>query len=140
MASRMTMFYKPQVAQVNEEWLRESSLGLTLTQRPRDEDLEPRKVHLPLEVKPPRTWYYHISSNSRTLGILLHVDLTSSDKLETVYEDFYKIKDISIFAWSLILNVRQYHWLRGLIHQLLLNSKTNYLIRTIRRILNFLQL
>jgi hypothetical protein len=40
MALRMTMNYELQVTQVNEEWPQESSLDLTLTQHPRDEDFE----------------------------------------------------------------------------------------------------
>jgi hypothetical protein len=53
MASRMVTSYEPQAAQANEEPLLESSLDLTLTQHPRDEELEPRKVRARLEVEPP---------------------------------------------------------------------------------------
>jgi hypothetical protein len=92
------------------------------------------------EVNPPRTWYYCIFPNSHTLVILLQVDPTSGDELETFYEGCYEIEDNSIFAWFSIFNVEHYHWLHGPIHQLLLNSKANYLVHTIRRILDFLQL
>jgi hypothetical protein len=71
MASRMVSFYGPQAAQTNEELPPESSLDLTLTQHPRDEEPELREVRARLEVEPPRTWYYRISLNSRTLVILL---------------------------------------------------------------------
>jgi len=63
-----------------------------LTQHLRDEDPEPREMHLCLEVEPLRTWYYCISPNFRTSVILLQVDPTSNDKLETVYESFTKPK------------------------------------------------
>ncbi len=66
-----------------------------------------------LEVDPPRVWYYHISSNSRTLVILLQVDPISSDETETIYEGCYETKDTSIFAWSSILGVGHYRWLHG---------------------------
>jgi len=72
--------------------------------------------------------------------ILLQVDLASGDEPETVYEGCYKTKDTSIFAWSLILGVGHYRWLRGPIRRLPLNDKANYLVHTIRRILAFLQL
>jgi hypothetical protein len=137
MASRMAMSYRPQVAQVNEKPTLKSSLNLTLMQHPRDEDPEPRKVCVCLEVDPPRAWYYHISSNSCTLVILLQVDLASSDELKTVCEGCYKTKDTSIFTWSLIFDVGHYRWLCGPIRQLLLNSKADYLVHTIRRILDF---
>jgi hypothetical protein len=41
MASRMVTSYGPQVAQANEESPLKSSLDLTLTQHPRDEEPEP---------------------------------------------------------------------------------------------------
>ncbi len=109
MASHMITFYGPQVAQMNEKPPLESSLTLTLIYHLRDEDLEPQKVRTRLKVEPLRTWYYHISSNSHTLVILLQVDPIFSDELETIYEGCYKTKDISIFAWSLIPNVGHYH-------------------------------
>jgi len=43
------------VTQVNEELSPESSLNLTLTQHPCDEEPEPREVRVRLEVEPPRT-------------------------------------------------------------------------------------
>jgi hypothetical protein len=69
--------------------------------------------------------------------ILLQVDPAFSDEPKTIYEGCYETKDISIFAWSSIFSVGHYHWLRGLIRQLPLNSKANYLVRIIRRILDF---
>jgi hypothetical protein len=140
MASRTITSYGPQAAQVNEESALESSLDLTLMQHPRDEELEPREVRARLEVEPFRTWYYRISPNSRTLVILLQVDPASGDEPETVCECCYETEDISIFAWSLVLGVGHYRWLRGPIRRLPPNSKADYLVRTIRRILDFLQL
>ncbi len=54
MASRTITSYSPQAAQANEELPPESSLDLTLTQHPRDEEPEPREVRAHLEVEPPR--------------------------------------------------------------------------------------
>ncbi len=53
MASHMAMFYEPQTTQVNEKLTSDSSLDLTLTQNPHDEDPKPRKVHIRLEIDPP---------------------------------------------------------------------------------------
>jgi hypothetical protein len=140
MTSRIVTSYGPQAAQVNEEPPSKSSLDLTLTQHPHDEELEPRKVCAHLEVEPPQAWYYHISPNSRTLVILLQVNPTPNDKPKTIYEGYYKIEDTSIFAWSSIPSVGHYCWLRGPICRLPPNSKADYLVHTIRRILDFLQL
>jgi hypothetical protein len=83
---------------MNEEPSSESSLDLTLTQHPRDEELELQEVRARLEVEPPRAWYYHISPNSHTLVILLQVNPASGDKPETVYEGCFETEDISIFV------------------------------------------
>jgi hypothetical protein len=108
MASRMVSFYGSQTAQANEEPPPESSLDLTLTQHPCDEEPELREVRARLDVEPPRAWYYRISPNSRTLVILLQVDPDSSDEPETVYEGCYETEDTSIFAWSSIPGVGHY--------------------------------
>jgi hypothetical protein len=63
--------------------------------------------------------------------ILCQVNPTFGDELETVCEGCYKTKDTSVFAWFSILDVGHYRWLHGLIRQLRLNSKVNYLICTI---------
>jgi len=109
----MATSYKPQVVQMNEEPVLESSSDLTLTQHPCDEDPELREVCACLEVDPPGAWYYCISPNSRTLVILLQVDPASGDEPETIYEGCYKIEDTSIFTWSSILDVGHYRWLRS---------------------------
>ncbi len=74
---------------MSEELALKSSLHLTLTQHPRDENLEPQEVHIRLEVNPPQAWYYCISPNCRTLMILLQVDPSFGDEPETVYEGCY---------------------------------------------------
>ncbi len=138
MASRTVTSYGPQAAQANDEPPSESSLDLTLTQHPRDEVFEPREVRARLEIEPLRTWYYRISPNSRTLVILLQVDPASSDEPETVCESCYETEDTSIFVWSSIPGVGHHRWLRGPIRRLPPNSKADYLVRTIQRILDFL--
>jgi hypothetical protein len=54
MVSCIITSYGTQTAQANEEPPLESSLDLTITQHPRDEELEPREVRTRLEVEPPR--------------------------------------------------------------------------------------
>ncbi len=97
-------------------------------------------MHARLEVEPPRAWYYRISPNSRTLVILLQIDPAFGDEPETVCEGCYETENTSIFAWSSVPDVGHYRWLRGLIRRLPPNNKADYLVRTIRRILDFLQL
>jgi hypothetical protein len=111
-----------------------------LTQHLRDEEPESQKVRARFEVNPPQAWYYRISLNSRTLVILLQVDPISNDEPETICEGCYETENTSIFAWSSIPGVGHYYWLRSSIRRLPPNSKADYLVRTIRRILNFLQL
>jgi hypothetical protein len=71
---------------------------------------------------------------------LFQINPTFGDEPETVCEYCYKIEDTSIFAWFSISSVRHYCWLHGLIRWLPPNSKANYLVRTIQRIPDFLQL
>jgi hypothetical protein len=97
-------------------------------------------VRIRFEVEPPRAWYYRISPNSRTLVILLQVNPVFDDEPEIVCEGCYETENTFIFAWSLVPDVGHYRWLHGPIHQLPPNSKADYLVRTIRRILYFLQL
>jgi hypothetical protein len=99
-----------------------------------------REVRARLEVEPPQAWYYRISPNSHTLVILLQVDPAAGDEPETVCESCYETEDTSIFTWPLVPGVGHYRWLHGPIRQLPPNSKADYLVRTIRRILDFLQL
>jgi hypothetical protein len=54
MVSRMVTSYGPQVAQANEEPPPKSSLDLTLTHHPRNEEPELQEVRARLEVEPPR--------------------------------------------------------------------------------------
>jgi hypothetical protein len=138
MVLRTATSYGRQATQVDVEPPSESFLDLTLTQPLYDEEPEPREVRARLEVEPPRAWYYRISSNSRTLVILLQVDPASGDEPETICEGCYETEDISIFAWSLVPGVGHYRWLRGRIRRLPHNSKADYLVRTIRCILDFL--
>ncbi len=109
-------------------------------QHPRDEKLEIREVRTRLEVEPHRVQYYHIFPNSRTLVILLQVDIASNDEPETIYEGYYETEDTSIFTWSSVPGIGHYRQLHSSIHQLPPNSKADYLVRTIHRILDFLQL
>jgi hypothetical protein len=127
----MVSSYEPQTAQANEESPPKLSLDLTLTQHPRDEEPELRKVRAHLEVEPPRAWYYRISPNFRILVILLQVDPTFGDEPETICEGCYETENTSIFTWSSVPCVGHYHWLRGPIHRLPPNSKADYLVRTI---------
>jgi hypothetical protein len=140
MVSRMVISYGPQAAQTNEEPPSKSFLNLTLTQHFCDEEPERQELRVRLEAEPPRAWYYCISPNSCTLVILLQIDHAFGDEPEIIYEGCYETKDISIFAWFSIFGVGHYHWLRGPICQLPPNSKAYYLVRTIRDILDFLQL
>ncbi len=44
--------------------------------------------------------------------ILLQVNTAFGDEPETVCEGYYETEDTSIFAWSSILSVGHYRWLR----------------------------
>jgi hypothetical protein len=91
----MATSYGPQTAQTNEEPTQETSLDLTLTQCFHDEDFEPRKVRIHLEVEPPRAWYYHKSSNFHTLVILLQIDLLLTMNLKLSMKVVMRLKTVT---------------------------------------------
>jgi hypothetical protein len=66
MALCVATSYGLQDAQVNENPALKSYLDLMLMQHPCDENPKTQKVRTYFEVDPPRAWYYHISSDSRT--------------------------------------------------------------------------
>jgi len=72
--------------------------------------------------------------------ILLQIDPIFCDKLETVCEGCYEIEDTSIFAWSSVPGVGHCRCLHGPICRLPHIIKADYLVPTIRHVLNFLQL
>jgi hypothetical protein len=109
-----------------------------MTQHPCDEDPKSQEVRHHLEVEPRWTWYYRIFPNSRTLVFLLQIDFAFGDEFEIICKGCYKIENTPIFAWSSIINVGHYCWLRGPIRRLPPNSKADYLVHTIQRILDFL--
>jgi hypothetical protein len=74
------------------------------------------------------------------LGDFVASQPASGDEPETIYEGFYEIEDTSIFAWFSIPSVGHYCWLCDPIRRLPRNRKADYLVRTIRHILDFLQL
>jgi hypothetical protein len=74
------------------------------------------------------------------LSDLVTVDPAFGDEPKTICEGCYETEDTSSFAWFLVPDVENYRWLRDPIRQLFSNSKADYLVRTIRRILDFLQL
>jgi len=115
-ALHMIMFYKFQITQMIKDLPWKSSLNLTLTQHPCNEDPKPWKMRLHFKVEHLWAWYYQNFPNFHTLVILLQVNLTFSNEFTTMYEGFYEIKNILIFAWSSIPNIGHYHWLGSSIH------------------------
>jgi hypothetical protein len=111
---------------------------LILMQHPRDEDPKPQEVCVCLEVDPPWAWYYRISLNFRTVVNLLQVDHAFGDESETNCEGCYETEDTFIFTCSSIPDVGHYRLLHSSIYRLLPNSKADYVVRTIRHILDFL--
>ncbi len=137
MASRMVTSYGPQAAQANEESTSESSLDLTLTQHPRDEEPAPWEVHSSWSRSPSSLVLSHFSKLSH-LG-----DFATS-------RPCFRWRTWNCM-WRLLRDQRHLHlclvfsswrwtlrWLRSPIRQLPPNGKTNYLVRTIWRILDFL--
>jgi hypothetical protein len=127
----------PPIALVQQEELEEAPLDLDVFQRPREE-------------KPPRTmvrtrvarsvWDSRLSLNPHALAIYLEFVPVRGAAPERFEECQCKDDDVRFHCRTWVPGDGHYRWLRGRINPLPLEHRAEYLARTIRRILEFLQL
>jgi hypothetical protein len=127
----------PPVAPVQQEELEEASLDLNVSQRPREEE-PPRKV---VRTQVDRSvWDRRLSPNPHALAIYLKFLLARGAAPERFEECQCKDDDVHLYCQMWVPGDGHYHWLRGSINPLPLEHRAEYLARTIRHILDFLQL
>jgi hypothetical protein len=86
------------------------------------------------------TWDRRLSLNPHALAIYLKFVLARGAALERFEECQCKDDDVRLHCRTWVPGDGHYHWLRGPINPLLMEHWAEYLDRTIRRILDFLQL
>jgi hypothetical protein len=110
---------------------------VNVSQRLREEELTKRVVHTWIDRS---AWDRQLSPNSHALANYLEFVPACGVAPERFKECQCENDDVRLHCWTWVLNDGHYHWLRGLINPLSMEDRAEYLIRTICRILKFLQL
>jgi hypothetical protein len=127
----------PPVAPVQQEELEEAPLNLDVSQRPREEEL-PRRV---VRTRVARSvWDHRLSPNPHVLAIYLKFVPACGAAPERFEECQCEDDDVRFHYRTWVPGDGHYRWLRGPINPLPLEHRAEYFARTIRRILEFLEL
>jgi hypothetical protein len=132
----------PPVALIDKEELEETpfdevALGVNVSQRPREEEPSRQVVRTRVDRS---TWDHQLSLNPHALAIYLEFVPTRGVALERFEKCQCKDDDVCLHCQTWVLGDGHYRWLRGPINPLPMEHQVEYLARTIRRILEFLQL
>jgi hypothetical protein len=137
----------PPVAPVDRDKLEEATLGGTpldeealevnVSQRPRVEEPSRRVVRTRVDRS---VWDRRLSPNPHALTIYLEFVPARGAAPERFEECQCKDDDVRLHYQTWVPGDGHYHWLRGPINPLPMEHRAEYLARTIRRILDFLQL
>ncbi len=126
----------PPIALVQQEELEEAPLNLNVSQRPREEE-PPRRV---VRTRVDRSvWDRQLSPNPHALTIYLEF-IPARGAAPKRFEECQCEDDVRLHCRTWVSGDGHYRWLRGPINPLPLEHRAEYLARTIRRILDFLQL
>jgi hypothetical protein len=137
MADDDTTFSNPPVAPIQQEELEEAPLDLNVSQRPREEE-PPRRV---VRTRVDRSvWDRRLFPNPHALAIYLEFVHARGIAPERFEECQCEDDDVRLHYRTWVLGDGHYRWLRGSINPLPLEHRAEYLARTIRHILDFLQL
>ncbi len=132
MADDDTTPSNPPVAPVQQEELEKAQFDLNVSQRPREEE-PPRRV---VRTRVDRSvWDRRLSPNPHALAIYLKFVPARGATPERFEDD-----DVRLHYRTWVPGDGHYRWLRGPINPLPLEHRAEYFTRTIRRILDFLQL
>jgi len=110
---------------------------LNVSQRPREEE-PPRRVVRTQVVH--LVWDRQLSPNPRALTIYFEFVPARGTAPERFEECQCEDDDVHLHCRTWVLGDGHYHWLRSPINPLPLEHRAEYLARTIRHILDFLQL
>ncbi len=127
----------PLVAPVQQEELEEAPLDLNVSQRPREEE-PPRRV---VRTRVNRSvWDRRLSPNPHALTIYLEFVPARGTAPKRFEECQCEDDDVRLNCRTWVPGDGHYRWLQGPINPLPLEHRAEDLARTIRRILDFLQL
>jgi hypothetical protein len=127
----------PPVAPVQQEELEEAPLDLNVSQRPREEEPPRRVVRTRVAHS---VWDRRMFPNPHALAIYLEFVPARGTAPERFEKCQCENDDVRLHCQTWVPGDGHYRWLRGPINPLPLEHRAEYLARTIRRILDFLQL
>ncbi len=127
----------PPVTSVQQEELEEAPLDLNVSQRPCEEEPPRRVVRTWVDRS---IWDCWLSPNPHALAIYLEFVPARGAAPKRFEECQCKDDDVRLHYQTWVLGDGHYRWLRGPINPLPLEHRAQYLVRTICRILDFLQL
>jgi hypothetical protein len=127
----------PPVALVQQEELEEAPFDLDVFQRPCEEK-PPRRVVRTRVVR--SVWDRRLPPNPHALAIYLEFVPARGAAPKRFEECQCEDDDVRLHCRTWVPSDGHYRWLRGPINPLSLEHRIEYLARTIRRILDFLQL
>jgi len=137
MADDVAMPLNPPVALVEQEELEEAPLDVIVSQRPREEE-PPRRV---VRTRVDRlAWDRRLTLNPHALAIYLEFVLAREAAPERFEKCQCKDDYVRLHCRTWVFDDGHYRWLRGPINPLPMEHQAEYLVRTICRILDVLQL
>ncbi len=142
MADDVAMPSNPPVAPVDKEELEEAPLNkitleMNVSQRSCEEELSKRVVHIRVDRS---AWDRRLFLNPHALAIYLEFVPARGAALERFEKSQCEDDDVHRHCRTWVSGDGHYRWLRGQINPLLMEHRAEYLVRTIRFILKFLQL
>ncbi len=127
----------PQVSLVEKEELEEAPLDVKVSQRSREEEPSRRMVRIRVDRS---AWDRRLFPNPHVLAIYLEFVPAYGAAPKRFEECQCEDDDVHFHYRTWVSGDGHYRWLRGAINPLPMEHRTEYLARTIRRILEFLQL
>jgi hypothetical protein len=142
MADDVTMPSNPPIAPVDKEELEEApldeiALEVNVSQRPREEEPSGRVVCTRVDRS---VWDHQLSPNPHALAIYLEFIPARGTTPKRFKECQCNDDDVRLHCRTWVPSDGHYRWLRRPINPLPMEHRAEYLARTIRRTLEFLQL
>jgi hypothetical protein len=127
----------PPIAPVEQEKFEEVPLDVNVFQRSRKEKLSRQVVHTRVDHS---AWDRRLSPNPHAITIYLKFVPARGAAPKRFEECQCEDDDVCLHCRTWVPGDGHCHWLRGPINPLSMEHRAEYLVRTIRRILNFSQL
>jgi hypothetical protein len=137
MANDVTAPSNPLIVVIEKEKLEETPLDMNVFQWSCKEELSKRVVHTQVDHS---AWDYRLFPNPDALIIYLELFPTCGAAPKRFKKCQCEDDDVRLHCRTWIPSDGHYCWLRGPINLLSMEHQAKYLVDTIRRILNFLQI